>query len=34
MVHKDYDRKGSAGKKKSLVVYLKGFGGKPPVVKY
>jgi hypothetical protein len=28
MLHKDYDRKGSVGKKKSLIVILKGLGAK------
>jgi hypothetical protein len=28
MSHKDYDRKGSAAKKKTLVVGLKGLGAK------
>jgi hypothetical protein len=28
MLHKDYNRKGSVAKKKSLVVRLKGLGGK------
>jgi hypothetical protein len=38
-LHKDYDRKNSVAKNKSLVVSLKGLGadelvgGKPPVVK-
>jgi hypothetical protein len=34
MLHKDYNRKCSIEiKKKILVVGLKGFGGKPPVIK-
>jgi hypothetical protein len=37
MLYKNYDRKGSDAKKKSLVLILKGLGaktgGKPPAVK-
>jgi hypothetical protein len=33
MLHKEYDCKGLVSKKKSVVVILKGLGGKPPVVK-